>query len=167
MENKLILTTDGHCVCPGDTLTYECTVIGSQLGTTVWSGTAFECTSGEISLLHSAYGETSGLRAYDECNNGSIMAQCLGIEESMTMSYTSQLNITVSTHVIGKSIECHYDDPNTFTLQLEGAQNIITSNHAFYYRLDIIAHECVYHDLQHYFACRFSTISNYSLCQHC
>ena len=127
LENKLILTTDGHCICPGDTLTYECVVIGSQLSTTVWRGTAFECTSGEISLLHSSYAESSVLRAYGECNNGSIIAQGLSIADNMC--YTSQLNITVSAYVIGKSIECHYDDSNTATLQLVGAANIITGNY--------------------------------------
>jgi hypothetical protein len=128
LENKLILTTDDHCICPGDILTYECTVIGSQLGTTVWHGTAFDCiyNSGEISLLHSAYAdsEDSVLRAYGKCNNGLIAAQSLSVVDSLC--YTSQLNITVSADVIGKSIECHYDDSNTTTLQLVGATNIIT-----------------------------------------
>ena len=124
LENKLILTTDDHCICPGDTLTYECTAIGSQLGTTVWRGTAFDCTSGEISLLHSAYAETSVLRAYGECNNGLITAKSLSVAD--LICYTSQLNITISDKVIGKSIECYYDDSNTTTLQLVGAINIIT-----------------------------------------
>ena len=106
-------------------MTYECTVIGSPLGTTVWRGTAFDCTSGEISLLHRAYAETSVLRAYGECNNGLITAKSLSVADSMC--YTSQLNITISNDVIGKSIECHYDDSNTTTLQLVGATNIITS----------------------------------------
>ena len=106
-------------------MTYECTAIGSPLGTTVWRGTAFDCTSGEISLLHRAYAETSVLRAYGECNNGLITAKSLSVADSMC--YTSQLNITISNNVIGKSIECHYDDSNTTTLQLVGAANIITS----------------------------------------
>ena len=124
LENRLILTTDDHCICPGDILTYECTVIGSQLGTTVWRGTAFDCTGGEISLLHSAYAETSVIRAYGECNNGLITAKSLSVADSIC--YTSQLNITISDKVIGKSIECYYDDSNTTTLQLVGAINIIT-----------------------------------------
>ena len=104
---------------------YECVVIGSQLGTTVWRGTAFECTSGEISLLHRLYfTESSASYAYGECNNGSIIAQSLSIEDGMF--YTSQLNITVSDDVIGRSIECNYDDSSTTTLQLIGTTNVIT-----------------------------------------
>ena len=45
--------------------------------------------------------------------NGSIVAQSLCIEESIC--YTSQLNIIVSADVIGKSIECYYDDSNMAT----------------------------------------------------
>ena len=44
-----------RCICPGDTLTYECTVVG--LGVTVWTGSAFSCPSSnnEIALLHSRF----------------------------------------------------------------------------------------------------------------
>ena len=90
-------------------------VIGSRFGATVWRGSAFNCTSSEISLLHSAYAESSVLRAYGECNNGSMIAQSLSIADSMW--YTSQLNITLSADVIGKSVECHYDDSSTITSQ--------------------------------------------------
>jgi hypothetical protein len=101
-------------------------VLGSQLDTTVWRGTAFDCiyNSGEINLLHSAYAEDSVLRAYGECNKGLITAQGLSVVDSLC--YTSQLNITVSADVIGKNVECHYDDSNTTTLQLIGAINILT-----------------------------------------
>ena len=129
LEDKLILATDGRCVCPGDTLTYECMVIGNQLGTTVWPGTAFDCANGEISLLHSAYTENSVLRAYDECNNGLTVA--LGADVADSVCYISQLNITVSVDMIGKSIECHYDDSNTTTSQLIGAANIITGKSSY------------------------------------
>ena len=42
-----------ECVCPGRELRLECTVVG--LGTTVWSGTAFDCPGqahSEILLCH-------------------------------------------------------------------------------------------------------------------
>ena len=81
LQNKLKLITSSDCLCPGDTLTYECVVIGSRFGATVWRGSAFDCPSSEISLLHSAYAEGSVLCAhYGECNNGSIIAQSLSVE---------------------------------------------------------------------------------------
>ena len=120
-----MLTTDSHCTCPGDTLSYECKVIGSRYGTTVWHGSVFDCASGEISLLHSFY-ESTESHAYGECNNGSIVAQSLRVEN--IMCYASQLNITVNADMVGKNIECIYDDGNTVTSQLVGALNITRGN---------------------------------------
>ena len=79
--------------------------MGSHFGTTVWRGSAFDCASSEISLLHNNYNST--MRAYGECNNGSIVAQGLRTENGVT--YISQLNISVSTNIIGRTIECLYD----------------------------------------------------------
>ena len=86
------------CVCPGDTLTYECTVTGGIL--TIWTGTAFECPSinNEILLLHDTYGSVSG-----SCNNGDIVARSLSAEGN---NYTSQLNVTITPETAGKTIEC-------------------------------------------------------------
>ena len=95
--------------------------MGSRYGTTVWSGSAFDCTGGEITLLHSFYEST----AYGECNNGSIVAQSLRVENNNT-SYTSQLNIAVSADMIGKSVECAYDSGNTETSQSVGVDTITT-----------------------------------------
>ena len=93
------------CVCPGDILTYECTVMGA--GTTVWAGNAFNCPSydNEISLLHSRF--MSDNVYYHTCNNGAIVARSLSVDGN---NYTSQLNVTVTPETIGKTIECHYDD---------------------------------------------------------
>ena len=42
------------CACPGDTLTYECTIMSVLGGATVWTGTALalNCLYGEIVLLY-------------------------------------------------------------------------------------------------------------------
>ena len=86
------------CVCPGDTLTYECTATG-QDGLTIWTGTAFECSfSNELVLLHSRFTSASGL-----CNNGDIVARGVSVEDN---NYTSQLNVTVTSETAGKTIEC-------------------------------------------------------------
>ena len=87
------------CVCPGDTLTYECTVMGGIW--TVWTGSAFNCY--EIALLHSRFMNT---RTYT-CNNGAIVAQSLSVEGNY---YTSQLNVTITPDIIGKTIECIVDN---------------------------------------------------------
>ena len=109
--------------------------MGSRYGTTVWSGSAFDCSGGEITLLHSFYAERTVSHAYGECNNGSIVAQSLRVEN---MCYISQLNITVGTDMIGKSIECNYDDGNTETSQLVGALNINTGKSYPFLNIDKI-----------------------------
>lgn len=99
------------CTCPGYPLTYECSVSGEQDGTTVWTGSAFNCTNREISLFHSDYGSTGG--AYGECSN--IRGQSVNANvSSLVRVYVSQLIVEVGLDTIGKSIECQYDDGHTF-----------------------------------------------------
>ena len=82
-------------------------------GSTVWTGTAFNCSSSnnDILLLHSHFSSTEG--GYGSCNNGAIVGRSLGVEGNY---YTSQLNVTVTTDVAGKTVECFYDDGRTATL---------------------------------------------------
>ena len=102
-----------QCVCPGDDLTYECTVVGA--GSTVWTGSAFSCSTSnnEITLLHSRFSSTQG--DYGSCNNGDIVARSLSVEGN---NYTSQLNVTVTYDTAGKTIMCLYSDGYNDTLQL-------------------------------------------------
>ena len=44
---------------------------------------------------------------YRTCNNGAIVARILSIDGN---NYTSQLNVTVTSETIGKTIECLHDD---------------------------------------------------------
>ena len=91
------------CICPGYSVTYECTVIGG-LGT-VWRGTAFN-SCGEIFLLHDRFGEN-----YTKtCNNGEISGGSLGVFGSF---YVSQLSVKVRFSSIGKTVQCAHDDENT------------------------------------------------------
>ena len=62
-----MLDTFESCLCPGESLTYERTVIGEPDGITVWTGSAFNCTSCEISLFHSQYESTEGI--YGDCDD--------------------------------------------------------------------------------------------------
>ena len=91
----------GECACLGDTLTYNCAVLGRFEGATVWSGTVFDCASNDVTLLHSAY--RSDVGAFGMCNNGAIAAWSLGVENSY---YTSQLYVRLTSDVVGKTIAC-------------------------------------------------------------
>ena len=130
-ESRLKLTS--YCTCPGYyILTYECEVIGHHLDATIWRGSAFDCTGQEISLLHRLYTDNSThTRAYGVCNDGSIVAQSLRLEND---TYVSQLNVTVSDSVIGKSIECIFDNTSTTTTMIVGDETIHMEG-----RFDILA----------------------------
>ena len=105
-------------ICPGYTLIYECTVIGEHFGATVWGGSAFSCQGlgDEIILLHHLFPES----ALGECNHGSMAGYSIRIDNGSY--FTSQLNVTVSSDMIGKSITCFYDDISE--LDLVGTLNI-------------------------------------------
>jgi hypothetical protein len=90
------------CVCPGDILTYECTVMGEAASATVWTGSALVNDCDDIILLHDSR-SYNGSGIY--CNNGTIVARILYAEGN---NYTSQLNITVTPDTVGKNIRCFY-----------------------------------------------------------
>ena len=107
------------------TLTYECTVTGGLEGATVWTGTALDCLSDEIVLLHQ--GSIYAFSRY--CNNGTIMAQSLSVQDNL---YTSQLSVTVTYDVAGKMIMCIYTNNGTdsnasqFSTQIPGIIRAVT-----------------------------------------
>lgn len=88
------------CLCPGDTLTYECTVVGGN--TLVWRGSALSCpsTDNEIVLLLS-----DRISLSKSCNNGTVTAKFIRIADT----YISQLNVTWTRDLIGESIECMHE----------------------------------------------------------
>ena len=120
MDSKLVLRS--CCTYPGYTSTYECTVVGTQLGVTVWRGSALDCLHEEIVLLHSHFTSENG--AYGVCNNGSIVGRSLPTQNGSY--YTSQLNVTVSPSMIGKSITCVHDD-SMGNINIIGSLNISVS----------------------------------------
>ena len=93
------------CVCPGDTLIYECTAMGVS-ASTIWTGSALDCvlSNDDIVLLHRRflYSGSSGT-----CNNGAIVARGLSIEGN---NYTSQLSVIVTPDTAGKTIVCASDN---------------------------------------------------------
>ena len=92
--------SSSRCLCPGDTISYECTITGTEVGSTVWTGTAFN--DAEIVLLHSRFHQGTS-----ETYRNSIVAKSLSVEGN---NYTSQLNVTVTPDTAGKTIECIYDN---------------------------------------------------------
>ena len=98
--------------CPGDTLTYTCTIAGP--GNTIWSGTAFDCSSksDEIILRHSQF----GIGTFGNCNDGAITAQSLGVVDSSC--YSSQLNVTVSSDMNNQNIQCAYSSDRITTIEV-------------------------------------------------
>ena len=84
-------------------MSYECTVTGG--GGTVWTGSAFNCYryNNEIVLFNSRFDTGT----YGTCNNGAIVGRSLSVDGN---NYTSQLNVTITPDIAGKTIEClNYD----------------------------------------------------------
>ena len=104
----LKLLDDEECICPGQYLTYECTVVGELGGMSVWRGSVFNCTSQEISLFHNKY--ESG--AFGQC--GDITGQSLKVnttDGNNSIGYfVSQLSVPAGSNTAGKDIACQYDD---------------------------------------------------------
>ena len=87
----------------------------------MWKGSAFNCRSSSdgITLLHSRYNLSGGTD--DECNNGAIVGQSLRVEDNY---YTSQLSVTITPDMTGRSITCIHD--NGTATDIIGWQTITT-----------------------------------------
>lgn len=77
---------------------------------TVWTGTAFMCpaSNNQIILLHNRFNNESS----KDCN-GNIMVVSTEVNGN---KYTSQINITFNSFLIGKFVECFSDDGHTSSL---------------------------------------------------
>ena len=105
-RNELIATAD--CVCPGQNFTYECSVVDGQF--TVWRGTVIS-PGCEITLFHSEFGVPGAARGV--CNFGAVVGYNIGVENNC---YTSKLDVSVSSGLNGRTVECILDDRVTETL---------------------------------------------------
>ena len=109
-EKLIEVSVNNDCIRPCDTVTYECTVTGDHEGFTVWMGDFFHCSSGNnvMILRHRPIGEGETFRFTDRiCNNGSIVGRIIRVENGV---FISQLNVTLTSDIIGRSIECAYDN---------------------------------------------------------
>ena len=111
---------------------YECTVKGGAGGATVRQGTAFDCLSNEITLLHSRFMSLSN-GTFGVCNNGAIVGRSIGVENSC---YTSQLTINkLSTDMIGESIVCISDMTES---EIGSERTITTTGYNYNYYIMIV-----------------------------
>ena len=107
------ISTTG-CLCPGDVVTYECTTAeGRGAIATVWRGSIFSvlCPR-DVQEFVVLYGDNTFQDGYNlSCNGEAIFSSSSRVEtESADLVYLSQLNVTLTSDVIGKSIECVVDD---------------------------------------------------------
>ena len=90
------------CTCPEDIITYNCIISGP--GFTIWQGNAFDCLSqGDvIPWSHTSFG--NNINATKQCSGGAIVGREVGVSEGNI--YTSQLSVTASSNLIGRTVEC-------------------------------------------------------------
>ena len=111
------------CVCPGDILTYECTVMGQYQGSTIWKGTVFRsCNIEEITLLHNRFQSNGG--TVHVCNDRAIVARIVSVEGN---NYTSQLSVVVTPEIVGNSIECRHDNGTSLSTTIYLSSTIPTT----------------------------------------
>ena len=84
---------------------YEGNVCGGNATFTVWSGSVFQCTSGEITLSHSDFERTGNVSGV--CNEGKIVGR---IESAKNECYLSQLNVTFSDELQNRTVVCSVDN---------------------------------------------------------
>ena len=85
------------------------------------------CIRDRIVLLHSHFeSDTGTLRM---CSNGAIVGRSLRVEDNN--SYTSQLNVTIGSDMIGESIECIHTPSATDVIVVGSSTiNAITGQYA-------------------------------------
>ena len=107
------------CTCPNGVITYTCAVNG--LGFTIWRGSAFNCPAqlNRILLHHMSFNSgTMGL-----CNGGGIVGRSLGVSEDI---YTSQLTVTVTPNLVGRTIEYAYSLTGATVTPINSTMIILT-----------------------------------------
>ena len=118
------MPSNARCACPGDVLTFTCSVVGLGNTVTLWNGTAFDCPStfNEIILRHSQFAaRTSG-----GCNGGTITVESRGVENN---NYISVLNVAVNTGLNNRTVQCQHITINSTIIV--GIQSLIVTSGSF------------------------------------
>ena len=77
---------------------------------TVWKGSILPSDC-EVTLIHDEYLLPNGARG--ECNNGDVVGKSIGVVDNC---YTSQLNVSVSEALEGRTVECNVDNGSTILI---------------------------------------------------
>ena len=93
---------EGRAVCPGEELTYTCTIDGTGSSITVWSMTPQPCAGSAVVLVHSTLGGPP-----IEC--GQFSAQLTASDGDC---YTSTLTVTASPELNGTVVRCEDSSGN-------------------------------------------------------
>ena len=105
------------CACPGDSLTYTCTVVGGFL--TQWRSIC----SGNIPITLS-HAEFDGGSAVGECNGGSVVGRGVSVvNDTGVPCYISELSFNASPDLNGRTVVCVHDVTDTIgtdTVQIAG-----------------------------------------------
>ena len=99
-------------------MSYECGICSEGAGATVWTGSVFNCTSGEITLRHRDFGTelVSG-----ECNSRNVTAHSTGVlDTNSSRCFFSQLNVILSNDVKNKTVMC---------LHVDGTREAVVNTH--------------------------------------
>ena len=99
---RLVVPQDAQCACVGMALTYTCTAVGR--GSTLWTGTAFDCSKNWINLRHSLFND-SARGATGDCSGGALVGQSIGVTDNC---YTSQLHVRVAADMDNETINCDH-----------------------------------------------------------
>ena len=102
-----LISTTANSNCPGDILTFECTVEGGFA--TVWKGTVFNlCRSQEITLRPSHFNVMNGTQIVINCSNvTTVVAESI---RSHNHTYTSQVSLTANCDLDGLTVECYKEE---------------------------------------------------------
>ena len=111
--------TSTHCTCPGQTLTYECSV-AEDATTTIWTGSAFDCSEKENQLIFLP-SRARDNQTQRTCNRGDIVGHITGIVDNV---FVTQLNITLNPSLDGKTVQCFYRDVASDSKVLVGNESI-------------------------------------------
>ena len=98
---ELYVYNPSDCTCPGQSITYECSVIDGLF--TVWNGsiTAGNCT---ITLIHSHFEAGTAHGFCNTSSNSRVTARGVGVENNNC--YISQLTVLATPDLDGRTIEC-------------------------------------------------------------
>ena len=108
-----LISTTASSNCPGDILTFECTVEGGIA--TVWKGTVFNlCEDQDISFRHSRLNDINETQKLIDCNNVTTVVAM--IIRSHNLTYTSEFSFTANCGLDGLTVECYKDDESNETL---------------------------------------------------